>query len=274
MGANPVLDRRGIVLGSEEELHGRRSAILWLIRDILNLSHTPGWEDGPADYAEAIMAMFYPGESHRYGWVMIETCRDQMRNRHQGLQERPYRNEKPRFLQPALSLEAEGSWIGLKAGIHLPSRHLRFALPDDRKQADATLVRASINRTLHLPTQVHSAVISTWCVATDGLDNSDLAKGFVPSGPQCRRPDGLNGACLITWFRLNCQSTQGYLESQAIDFERITGQTLSFREQTTVLRTAIELDPWLNDWLTFGLRHFRSEKRPHDGTVVIRNLLP
>ena len=254
-----LLDRRGIILGSEEELHAKRSRVLEIVRDILGLRETPGWGHGPPDYATAIMESFYLGSSHRIAWVMVETCREQMSHRHERVQDSLLPGESPVFLRKATMLHATRSHLPLKAGACIPSRNLRFSLPAGRDERSANLAHATVVRKLWTPggERPSQAIITNWCVANQGQDDADLARGYVPAGLQCRRPDGINAARLIMWYRLNPVMKHGYLESYAVDIDPITGQALSFRYQETDLRTAVKIDPWLNDWLTYGLGHFQ-----------------
>jgi hypothetical protein len=254
-----VLDRRGIVLGSEAELHARQAYVLGLIRDVLGLAATPGWETGSPEFARAIMESFYPGESHRVAWVMVETCREPIGHRHARVRDEVLPGDGPRFLTPAPALQFSGMTVPLMSGLHVPSRTVFFSLPDGRKKDDATLTRTQVMRELWTQSrpQAFRAVITNWCIAHRGHDEGDLAKGFVPAGLQCRRPDGINAARLIMWYRLDMQTPLGNLQSYAVDIDPLTGELLSLRHQQADLLTATEIDPWLNDWLVYALRHFR-----------------
>jgi hypothetical protein len=256
IGSEQVLDQRGIVLGSEEELSRRSRFILGWMRRTLELAETPGWKRGVPDYVGALMTSFFEPTGNRVAWIMVETCRDRIRSRHTRLTEELRDDDSLDYRQPASVLLSRRHELSLDAGLRIPSRHLRFALPEGRNLKQARLVRTDIKRTLWTPSRPEpfGALISCFCLANPGEDDDDLTKGFVPSGLQCRQPSGINAARLITWFRMMPDS--GYLENYTIDLDPTTGQLLSLRFQQASLRLAIEMDPWLDDWLRSALRHF------------------
>jgi hypothetical protein len=59
IGTDRLVDRRGIMLASEECLHRRWRYVLGWVMDMLSLRHTEGWRQGPPPFLKALTASFF-----------------------------------------------------------------------------------------------------------------------------------------------------------------------------------------------------------------------
>ena len=264
LGRSGTVDNRGLLLTTEAKMHQKSGYVLRWVGEMLGLEHTEGWRTRPPEsrfrpppFLRRLVRDFYDEAGHAIAWVMVESCRDSIRQRHRGFKEALLPSTKPDFQFVTTGIEDRVK-IPLSYSIDLSTDGLVMMLPQGRTARDTHFTRMAVQRTLKTETD---AVMLTgqwmnWCLASRETDQEALSRGSAPASGQGLLPGYVNPARLMTWMKLDLRYPAAWTYSYAVDIDVTSGRVFSVRYARVPLRMQIELDPWLDDWLLTAIHSF------------------
>jgi hypothetical protein len=240
-----AVDRRGLLLWTEERLHTRVEGMALWAGEMLGLRGGENWSRLAKTF-EQVTRSFFSGRSDYGAWVFVESCRDYLKRQSPGLSQtvtaepvfRPYKGRRRR------GLEFEG--------VALPAAAPPFMARGGVRERGTRLAALESKRLLWPHSQPLGGLFKTWCLADPSDDRPDLAKCWVPAGTDFELALGVNGGRLVNWVKMDCLS--GWVESFTVDVCPQSGELFSVRHARVELRLLAEMHHRLHSWLQTALR--------------------
>lgn len=240
-------DNRGIFMTTGRYMQEELDYVLGWVRDVLVLHRTDGWNkaDRYPKFIKDILSQFYRGSDGHIASVTAESSRDPIGRRGNGFSQSLSQSGSPVFGREADHIKYE-DFIPLEHGLVMPTRDLRFAVPNGYDERQVVFTKMYSKRVLS--NRSRAPMVGewiTWCVAEENTDK--LALGSAPASRNLLLPNDINPARLMTWWKLNPQT--GWTYTIAFDLEEGSGRVFSIRYAKVQLEMQVGLDPWLDDWI-------------------------
>ncbi len=239
LGRPTVLDRRGLLLATEEHWCDGASGVPIAIGELLGVRGGEGWDRLDRTF-DRVTRAFFSDASDYAAFISFETCRDRLPRQSPSLVRvpvgKPIAYARPNPSRRRGSFEFDS--------VCLPQRLLNFASRDRRAGRSARLVQVEQKRALGR--DVGAALFSTWCLADLGEDAKDLAGFRVPAGMTCEVGPGVNGARMVNWIRMADRT--GWLTSFSVEVHPGSGELLSIRTSQLSMRFLMEMHPRWHEW--------------------------
>lgn len=253
-----ALDRRGMVLWTEEALHRRPEAVAAAAGEMAGLRGGENWGLLARAFAHVTRTFF--SDAGGYGaFVIVETCRDALQRALPALSREKVGD--PLFAPRPNPARRRGTrWFGAAAS--LPESTLRFAAKAGRPRRRNQLAQYVQQRVLtYAPVEVGRSAGSgcpfsrrragggrffTWCLADPDEDREDLARFRVPAGMTCELSPGVTGGRMVNWIKLD--RLGGWASSFSVEVHPGSGELLSLRAATIRVRLLMEMHPRWHAW--------------------------
>jgi hypothetical protein len=239
VGRPTILDRRGLLVATEEHWCGDADGLSVAIGELLGVRGGEGWGRLARTF-DRVTRAFFRDASDYAAFISFETCRDRLPRQSPALIRSPvgkpiaYARPDPARFRGSFEFDS----------VRLPQRLLTFASRDRRGGRRIRLVQAEQKRALGR--DVGAALFSTWCLADLGEDAKDLSGFRVPAGMTCEVAPGVNGARMVNWIKMIDRT--GWLSSFSVEVHPGSGELLSIRTSQMSLRFLMEMHPRWHGW--------------------------